>query len=62
MLEFQPYKKPMTNDKIIISIRLDEEKLNKIEQVANKFDISRNELINQCINFALDNLKFESKK
>ena len=57
MTRFQPFKKPLLNDKIVISIRLEEQKLKELDELAGKTDISRNELINQCIEFALNNLE-----
>ena len=62
MPKFQPYKKPLINDKIVISMRLEESRLNEIDNLASKIDISRNELINQCIEFALNNLELAGIK
>ena len=62
MSKFQPYKKPLLNDKIVISMRLEESRLNEIDNIANKIDVSRNELINQCIEFALNNLELADVK
>jgi len=53
---------PMKSEKIVISIRLENEKINKIDEIASKIDISRNELINQCLDFALENLEFKKEK
>ena len=61
MSKFQPTKKPLLNDKIVISIRLEETKLNKIDELASSVDISRNELINQCIEYALNNLDLKKE-
>ncbi len=49
--------KPIKPEKTIISIRLDNEVLKDIDNISQKTDISRNELIVQCINFALKNFK-----
>lgn len=54
MEKFIPIK--TNNEKIVISIRIDIDTLNKVDTEASKIDISRNELINQCIDFALNNL------
>lgn len=62
MLVFKPAKKPLTNDKIIISLRMNIDKLEQIDTIAGESDISRNELINQCIRYALDNLKNQGKE
>ena len=46
MDKFQPIKKQLLNDKLVISIRIEETKLNEIDKLASLTDISRNELIN----------------
>jgi len=53
---------PIKSEKIVISIRMENEKINRIDEIASKIDISRNELINQCLDFALENLEFDSKE
>ena len=52
MTEFKPSK----TEKTVISIRLDVDILNEIDVIANKADISRNEFILQCIDYALKNI------
>ena len=52
MEKFMP-KKP---EKEVISMRIPSEMLAKLDAKAAAFGISRNELINQCIQFALENL------
>ncbi len=53
-------RKPM---KEVISIRIPTETLNRIDKKANSVEISRNELINQMIDYALSNMdETESKK
>lgn len=52
MHKFIPHK----NEKEIISIRINSATLAEIDTFATKSDISRNEFINQCIDFALQNL------
>jgi len=49
--------KPVKQEKTVISIRLDVDTLKHIDDISQKTDISRNELIVQCINFALKNFK-----
>jgi len=49
--------KPIKNEKTVISIRIDVDKLNVIDDLANNTDISRNEMIVQCIDYALGNFK-----
>ena len=48
---------PQKPDKEVISIRLPSELLRTIDESAAKVDISRNEFINQCIIFAIQNMK-----
>lgn len=59
---FQPSKKPLNNDKLVISVRMDISRINEIDKIASKIDISRNELINQCVEYALNNLEFKKSK
>lgn len=44
---------PRKPEKEVISMRLSLELLAEVDRRAVEFDISRNELINQCITFAL---------
>ena len=53
MIEFKPVK----SEKTVISIRLDSNTLKEIDELSGKTDISRNELIVQCIEYALKNFK-----
>lgn len=62
MLIFKPTKKPLTNDKIIISLRMNIDKLEQVDAIAGESDISRNELINQYIEFALEHLEKNQKE
>lgn len=59
MNKFKPIKND--NEKLVISIRINSNTLNKIDKEASKIDISRNELITQCIEFALDNIETDKK-
>ena len=49
MYEFKPVK----NEKIVISLRIDTDLLQTIDSLSGKIDISRNEFIMQCIDFAM---------
>ena len=40
-----------------ITIRIGFEKLEKIDRFAAEYDLSRSEFINQCINYALENIQ-----
>lgn len=57
MKKFEPSKKLLNNEKVVISIRMKESQLKKIDELSGKTDISRNEFINQCIEYALSNLE-----
>ena len=48
---------PKKHEKEVISMRISTETLEKIDEKAAKTGISRNELINQCIAFALANME-----
>lgn len=48
---------PKKHEKEVISMRISSETLAEIDEKAAKIGISRNELINQCISFALENMK-----
>ena len=52
MKEFKPVK----IEKTVISIRLDVNMLKNIDDISAKTDISRNEVIIQCIEYALNNM------
>jgi len=47
--------KPIKNEKAVISIRIDKDMLEIVDNIANETDISRNEMIIQCIDYALKN-------
>ncbi len=40
-----------------ITIRVPQDKLEAIDRIAAEYDMSRNEFINQCINYALEHMK-----
>jgi len=48
--------KPIKTEKEVISIRIDAKLLEKVDKTAVQNDISRNELIVQCIDYALSNM------
>lgn len=48
--------KPIKQEKLNTSIRIDTEMLNVIDEEAMKIGISRNEFIVQCIEYALNNM------
>lgn len=47
---------PQKKDKEVISIRIPSNVLKTVDEKASEVDISRNEFINQCILFALQNM------
>lgn len=49
--------KPIKPEKTVISIRIDVELLKAVDELSSKTDISRNELIVQCIDYAVKNFK-----
>ncbi len=55
MKKFMPSKE--NSEKLVISIRIDSKLLEKIDEEAAKAEISRNEMINQSLNYALSNLE-----
>ena len=57
MSNFEPTKNNKTKEKTLISIRLDSDTLKIVDEIAVKTDISRNEFIVQCIDYALKNMK-----
>ncbi len=54
--------RPIKPEKEVISLRISCDTLQELERYAAAADISRNELINQCILFALKRLDITSKK
>lgn len=52
--------KPTKQEKVVISIRIDSEILKTIDEQSYKTDISRNEFIVQCINYALGHIDKEN--
>ena len=51
---------PSKPDKEVISMRISSSVLATVDRMAAKYDISRNEFINQCITFALENIENDS--
>ena len=58
MIEFLPKKA----EKIVISMRIDKEVIEKVDLVAGKLDLSRNEILCQSIEFALDQTQLDKSK
>ena len=53
---------PNKHEKIVISVRIDKALIDKIDKVAAETNLSRNEVICQSIEFALDNTNEEESK
>lgn len=51
---------PKRQEKEVISMRIPIELLREIDRQAAVIGISRNEFINQCITFALDNMEHKA--
>lgn len=51
---------PKKQEKEVISMRIPIELLREIDRQAGMINISRNEFINQCIIFALDNMEHDT--
>ncbi|MCR5664926.1 MAG: ribbon-helix-helix domain-containing protein [Oscillospiraceae bacterium] len=57
MQQFMP-KKP---EKDVITMRIPVDTLRELEAMAARYDLSRNELINQCVRYALDHMNREAQ-
>lgn len=57
MSNFILKSKKIKQEKVVISVRINEAVLNTIEQALINTDISRNEFINQAIEYALDHME-----
>ncbi len=60
MKKFVPSKG--SNDKVVISMRIDTKLLETIDRESYKARISRNENISQCISYALSNMEEKVKQ
>ena len=52
---------PKAERSVTLTVRLETELNNYIEEIARKSGRSRNELINKALKFAFDNLEFDTK-
>ena len=52
-------RKPAVGKSSVVSVRIANDTLERLEAVAQETGRTRNELIQMAINFALDNLKIE---
>ena len=51
---------PKTEKSVTVTVRIETELHNYIEEISKKSGRSRNELINKALKFAFDNLEFDS--
>ena len=58
MKRFQPVK----SDKIVITIRIEDYRVEELDKIASKINISRNELISPSLDFAIKNIDFKEVK
>lgn len=58
------FKLPDLNEEksVLKTIRLKYATLQKIEEISTKNNISVNRLINECINYALNNIEFDKNQ
>ena len=54
--------KPTKSEKIVITIRIEDYRVEQLDKIANKINISRNELISQCLDFAIKPIDFKENK
>lgn len=54
--------KPIKSEKIVITIRIEDYRVEELDRIADKINISRNELISQCLDFAIKNIDFNEAK
>ena len=59
MIKFNPSNK---SEKIVITIRIEDYRVEELDKIASKLNISRNELISQCLDFAIKNIEFKKNK
>jgi len=59
MIKFNPSNK---SEKIVITIRIEDYRVEELDKIASKLNISRNELISQCLDFAVKNIEFKKSK
>lgn len=51
---------PKTEKSVTLTVRIETELHNHIEEISRKSGRSRNELINKALKFAFDNLEFDA--
>ena len=61
MEKFQPTSKSSKSEKIVVTIRIEDYRVEELDRIASKINISRNELISQCLDFAIKNLELKKE-
>ena len=61
MEKFQPTSKSGKIEKIVVTIRIEDYRVEELDRIASKVNISRNELISQCLDFAIKNLELKKE-
>ena len=61
MEKFQPTSKSGKIEKVVITIRIEDYRVEELDRIASKVNISRNELISQCLDFAIKNLELKKE-
>ena len=61
MEKFQPNSKSGKIEKVVITIRIEDYRVEELDRIASKVNISRNELISQCLDFAIKNLELKKE-
>ena len=54
--------KPRRIERLTISLRIDEGKIEKVDKLSFELDISRNEFLVQCIDYALEHIGDDKEK
>lgn len=62
MSAFHPINESLEHYKAVVSVRIDNDILEKIDALSGKVNISCNDFINQCIRYSLDNLDTSSEE
>ena len=55
-MKFKPKPKSKCDKKVAISLRINVDVLKLLQKYSNKFNLSRNELVIQCIDYAIARL------
>lgn len=62
MEKFKIINNESTKKSELKSFRIKSELFSKIEELSKKYDISMNKLVNQCIEYALNNIEIDNEQ